>query len=154
MTAQTIVDLRRELEKARITLIAAQSHLAAHAEANAALHCAATVMYSPLHAQVTAAIAQIEHALTRTEQAYIDASRTPQRDRDMEQLGAILLDLDRCTHGRHSLDPCGDCGGKSRGNPYLRPGEGIGYTVHGQSIVIPEAADRHNPKAWKVGPND
>lgn len=78
MTAQTIADLRRELEKARITLIASQSHLAAHAEANAALHCAATVLYSPLHAQVTAAIGQIEHALTRTEHAYIDAARAQQ----------------------------------------------------------------------------
>lgn len=73
MTAATIADLRRELEKARIVLIASQSHLAAHAEANAALHCATHVMYSPLHAQVTAAISQIEHALLRTQPAYTDA---------------------------------------------------------------------------------
>jgi len=42
MTAHTITDLRRELEKTRIALVAAQTHLAAHAEANAALHMAAT----------------------------------------------------------------------------------------------------------------
>jgi hypothetical protein len=73
LTAQTIADLRRELEKARLVLIASQSHLAAHAEANAALHCATHVMYSPLHAQVTAAIGQIEHALLRTEPVYVEA---------------------------------------------------------------------------------
>ncbi|WP_367138929.1 MULTISPECIES: hypothetical protein [Streptomyces] len=67
MTDPTIADLRRELEKARHTFITVQAHLAAHAEMNAALHCATTVMYSPLHAQVTATIAGLEHALARTE---------------------------------------------------------------------------------------
>lgn len=29
-------------------------------------------------------------------------------------------DLDRCTHGRHSIDPCADCpGGASAGNLFL-----------------------------------
>lgn len=29
-------------------------------------------------------------------------------------------DLDRCEHGRHSIDPCFDCpGGRSHGNPFL-----------------------------------
>ncbi|MFD9564399.1 hypothetical protein [Streptomyces sp. NPDC059994] len=69
MTDPVITDLRRELEKARLALIGAQTHLAAHAEMNAALHCSTTVMHSPLHAQVTAAIGQIEHALARTDQA-------------------------------------------------------------------------------------
>jgi hypothetical protein len=31
-------------------------------------------------------------------------------------------DLDRCQHGRHSLDSCSDCpGGKSIGNEFLDP---------------------------------
>ncbi|WP_367138935.1 MULTISPECIES: hypothetical protein [Streptomyces] len=67
MTDPTVTDLRRELKKARLTLIDTQSHLAAHAEMNAALHCSSIVMYSPLHAKVTATIASIEHALVRTE---------------------------------------------------------------------------------------
>lgn len=69
MSDPIIADLCRELEKARITLIDTQTHLAHHAEANAALHCSTTVLYSPLHAKVTAAIQQIEHALQRTEAA-------------------------------------------------------------------------------------
>lgn len=28
-------------------------------------------------------------------------------------------DLDRCEHGRHSIDNCADCGGMSGGNGYL-----------------------------------
>lgn len=65
--ANTVVDLRRELDKAREALTGCQTHLARHAEANAALHCADRVMYSPLHAKVDAAIAGIEHALKRTD---------------------------------------------------------------------------------------
>lgn len=149
MTAHTIADLRRELEKARITLIASQTHLAAHAEANAALHCAATVIYSPLHAQVTASIGQIEHALLRTEQAYIDADRGELDELEHAKLGWVLLDLDRCEHGRHSVDPCADCGGKSHGNPLMQPGMQVGHTVHADPIVVPDASDRHLANAWK-----
>jgi hypothetical protein len=59
-------------------------------------------------------------------------------------------DLDRCEHGRHSIDPCFGCpGGQSLGNKYLlhiidgerevrRAGERveirIGTTVRGQAI--------------------
>ncbi|AZM46595.1 hypothetical protein DMB38_12915 [Streptomyces sp. WAC 06738] len=66
MTNSTTTDLRRELAKAHEALAAAEIHLARHAEANAALHCASTVMYSPLHAKVQAARVGIEHALRRT----------------------------------------------------------------------------------------
>ena len=64
--AAVIVDLRRELAKARDALAAAQRYLAPHAEANAALHCASTVQYSPLHARVTSAIVGLDAALART----------------------------------------------------------------------------------------
>lgn len=67
MTDPTVTDLRRELAKARDALAACETHLARHAEANAALHCADRVMYSPLHARVTAAIAGADHALERTD---------------------------------------------------------------------------------------
>ena len=142
MTDPIITDLRRELEKARQALIAAQSHLAAHAEANAALHCATTVMYSPLHARVTAAILGAEHALDRTEQALVIEAREP-------QLAAILLDLDRCQHGRHEGETCGDCGGPSAGNPHMRTGTVVGYQVHGRQIVMPDRERKHDPAAWR-----
>lgn len=58
-------DLIRELAKARDVLVATQTHLAHHAEANAALHCATTVIYSPLHARVTTAIEGIDQAVNR-----------------------------------------------------------------------------------------
>lgn len=66
MTNSTITDLRRELAKAHDALAAAEIHLARHAEANAALHLADRVMYSPLHAKVQAARVGTEHALRRT----------------------------------------------------------------------------------------
>ncbi|WP_282790865.1 hypothetical protein [Streptomyces sp. CC224B] len=71
MPDSTITDLRRELEKARLALMDAQSHLSAHAQMNAALHCATEIFYSPLHAKVTAAIAGIEHALARTDRPHL-----------------------------------------------------------------------------------
>ena len=59
-------DIRRELAKAREALAACEKHLARHSESMAALHLATNVMYSPLHAKVTAAIYGIDHALNRT----------------------------------------------------------------------------------------
>jgi len=142
MTDPTILDLRRELEKARITLIDAQTHLAHHAEANAALHCSTTVLYSPLHAKVTASIQQIEHALQRTENAITVHDET-------KALAQVLLDLDRCMHGRHQGDECGSCNGPSKGNPNMPPGRVIGYGLYADPIVVPERADRHDAKAWR-----
>lgn len=147
MSLNTITDLRRELEKARHALIASQSHLASHAEANAALHCATTVMYSPLHATVTAAIQQIEHALLRTEAAVTTPtldSRSPDGP-----WAALVADLDRCMHGRHSLDECGSCGSRSKGNHHLLPGSVIGYGLRRDRIVVPQPEDRHDPAAWR-----
>lgn len=141
MTAQTIADLRRELQKARDALFAAEKHLAAHAEANAALHCAEAVMYSPLHARVTSAIAQLDHALDRTEQLPGDAN-----DR---HLLAVLVDLDRCEHGRHQGDVCSGCGGPSRGNPHMPTGDVVGYDISGKPIVMPDREHKHDASAWR-----
>jgi hypothetical protein len=146
VTDPTILDLRRELEKARIALIDTQTHLAHHAEANAALHCSTTVMYSPLHAKVTAAIQQIEHALLRTENALTGAA--PRMDETARAWAAFASDIDRCEHGRHSADECYGCNGQSHGNPLLRPGATIGRGLR-DAIVVPQWADRHDPKAWR-----
>lgn len=143
MSANTITDLRRELEKARAALISAQTHLAAHAEANAALHLATTVMYSPLHASVTAAIGQIEHALERSTDAYDEAKR-------QAALLSVLTDLDRCTHGRHQGDSCVGCPeGASQGNPHMPTGTAIGYDISGHGYVMPDREHKHDPACWR-----
>ncbi|MFI2761413.1 hypothetical protein ACH5A3_21465 [Streptomyces echinatus] len=148
MTDPTITDLRRELEKARLALIDAQSHLSAHAQANAALHCATEVFYSPLHAKVTAAIAGIEHALARTDRPL------PTLDSQSSDgvWAALAADLDRCMHGRHQGDACGDCGGTSTGNHHIRPGTVIGYGLRGDRIVMPDRDHKLEPAAWRATP--
>lgn len=151
MTDPTITDLRRELEKAQIALIAALKHLGAHAEMNAALHCADRVMYSPLHAKIESAIQGIDFALARTEQTK-PTTQFARSLADTQGLVKILTDLDRCRHGRHEGDSCGpadDCNGTSAGNPWLRPGMVIGHDRRGDSIVMPDRDHKHDPKAWR-----
>jgi len=154
MTDPTITDLRRELEKAQIALIAALKHLGAHAEMNAALHCADRVMYSPLHAKIESTIDGIDHALARTEKPVTD-TLAMRSLADTAGLVKILTDLDRCQHGRHHGDPCGPadaCNGTSAGNPHLRPGQVIGYGLYADPIVMPDRDHKHDPKAWRVQP--
>lgn len=154
MTDPTITDLRRELEKSQLALIAALKHLGAHAEMNAALHCADRVMYSPLHAKVDSAIQGIDFALARTDQPATD-TLIGRSLADTAGLVKILTDLDRCQHGRHEGDPCGPadaCNGTSTGNPHLRPGAVIGYGLRGDRIVMPDRDYKHDPAAWRVQP--
>lgn len=141
-----VTDLRRELDKARETLLACLLHLSRHAEANAALHCADRVMYSPLHAKTEAAIAGITGALARTEQPNAPTLDHASPDGPW---AALAADLDRCQHGRHWGDTCADCGGTSRGNPWMRPKHVIGYGVHGDEIVMPYRVDKDDPAAWR-----
>lgn len=61
----------------------------------------------------------------------------------------LVLDLDRCEHGRHRPDPCFDCEGQSRGNPNARPGQVLGYGRRGDRIVVPPSVDRNDPSAWR-----
>jgi hypothetical protein len=69
----------------------------------------------------------------------------------LKELGTLILDLDRCEHGRHAKDMCFDCpGGYSMGNGYLLPGTRIGTTVYGLAITVPSWADRADPAAWVV----
>lgn len=152
MTDPTITDLRRELEKAHAALTAARTHLARHAEANAALHCAERVMYSPLHAKVDAALTGIDHALNRTSPAVtVTEWATEHSDRHCPWR-TLLADLDRCQHGRHHGDACGpagDCNGTSAGNLWLQPGMVIGHGLRGDEIVVPGRDEKHDPANWR-----
>lgn len=66
------------------------------------------------------------------------------------ELAQVLLDLDRCQHGRHVVDPCPACpGGHSAGNPCLRPGLVIGHGPDGTLIRVPLAGYRHEAAAWR-----
>lgn len=147
----TVIDLRRELRKAREALAGAQTHLARHAEMNAALHCAERVMYSPLHAKVTAAMASIDHALERTQPAVTAMALQPlpeHSDSNCPWVG-LIADFDRCQHGRHVGDPCGSCGTNSHGNPHMVVGDIVGYDVHAHHIVMPDRDHKHDPAAWR-----
>jgi hypothetical protein len=62
----------------------------------------------------------------------------------------LILDLDRCQHGRHSADPCFGCpDGQSTGNLLIPPGTLIGTGLHGW-IVVPPNEQRYEPAAWRV----
>jgi hypothetical protein len=66
-------------------------------------------------------------------------------------LAKILSDLDRCEHGRHEGDICSGtrgCNGPSRGDPIIRTGDIMGFTMYGQSIVMPPREKRYDPEAW------
>jgi len=63
----------------------------------------------------------------------------------------ILIDLDRCEHGRHQGDPCFDCpDGLSAGNPYMKTGEVIGFGYDGGLILLPDKGVKTNPEAWRA----
>lgn len=62
-------------------------------------------------------------------------------------LGDVVLNLDRCAHGRHFGDDCGSCGGRSRGNHRMPVGTVLGYHPRGR-IVVPWPKDKDNPEAW------
>jgi hypothetical protein len=48
-----------------------------------------------------------------------------------------LNDLDRCEHGRHSIDGCVSCpNGWSTGNLFLENGQRIGTTLYGEPIIV------------------
>ncbi len=78
-------------------------------------------------------------------------------------LAKILMDLDRCPHGRHAGDTCagwvpgnimsGCVGGKSLGNPFMpAPGERIGTDLYGRPYVMPAGAPTQStaePSSWR-----
>lgn len=71
-------------------------------------------------------------------------------ERRVVLLAGLLLDLDRCEHGRHEADRCFDCpGGVSAGNPQLlQQGRRVGTTYAGQPIVYPGRERKADPDAW------
>lgn len=74
----------------------------------------------------------------------------------------ILVDLDRCPHGRHEGDTCsgwygpglykGGCkGGLSLGNPNIgTAGATLGYSLYAEQYVMPAVGERHLPEKWSV----
>lgn len=68
----------------------------------------------------------------------------------IEDFARILLDLDRCEHGRHEGDQCFECKGPSHGNPHLRPGQVIGYGLGGAPIFMPAREGKFEPSNWRV----
>lgn len=76
----------------------------------------------------------------------------PKWKQDRLRLAELMLDLDRCEHGRHAKDPCSSCQREysvdNTGNTCLEPGERIGTTLYGKPIVVPERKDRYDPDAW------
>jgi hypothetical protein len=59
-----------------------------------------------------------------------------------------MADLDRCVHGRHSIDDCLMCpGGWSWGNPYAGAKSGrVGTNYAGNPLYVEDVAD-YNPAA-------
>ena len=78
--------------------------------------------------------------------------RERQRVIELERYQIMLSDLDRNEAGRHQGDSdVGDPTGISQGNPWLRTGQAIGYTIHGnRKYVVPEPHLRRNLDAWLV----
>lgn len=63
----------------------------------------------------------------------------------------IVNDLDRNTNGRHEGDAdVFDPTGVSQGNPRLKTGDVLGYSIAGdrRPYLMPERGRRHDPEAW------
>ena len=151
MADPKIVDLLAELRKARVVLAATQTHLHAQAQVTAALHCS-DVRQTPLYSRVAGAITHIDHTLARIE-TKIGNGTAPVPRRVNRQLAEVLLDLDRCTHGRHSVENCFGCPtGQSVGNLLLPAGTVIGHGHRGVPIIVPPVEDRDDWTAWRRPP--
>lgn len=61
----------------------------------------------------------------------------------------LVIDLDRCVHGRHQEDACFGCpDGVSAGNPYRQQGDPLGHDISGNVIADPGRAKRNLAKDW------
>lgn len=73
----------------------------------------------------------------------------------LQLFAELVLDLDRCMHGRHAADPCFGCPGGNHGNPLIPPGTLIGSGLSGaERIVVPPNDQRYDPRAWRVPDTD
>lgn len=70
----------------------------------------------------------------------------------LEGYTLMLSDLDRNEHGRHEGDgDTYDPSGRSHGNPHLKTGDVVGYSIHGSwKYVVPEPRQRGKLDAWRV----
>lgn len=67
----------------------------------------------------------------------------------LQKFATMVADLGRNEHGRHE----GDIDGfePSKGNPHLRPGDTLGYSLGASwRYVVPERGLLHDPDAWRV----
>lgn len=68
---------------------------------------------------------------------------------ELQSYRVMLSDLDRNEHGRHEGDI--DGASPSLGNPHLKTGDVIGYSLGGSwKYVVPESRLRGNLDAWRV----
>lgn len=68
---------------------------------------------------------------------------------NLRRFQRMVTDLDRNEHGRHEGDAdVGDPTGVSQGNPRLKTGDVLGYSLSGTPYVVPERGQRHDPTAW------
>lgn len=106
MSDQTALlqDATRQLRKAAETLGAAEKHLRSHAEANAALHMASEVIYSPLCNAVTLTKQDIEQWIaaqveTPVRYAVGMVTEPPQiAEPDQHPIAEHIAELDRKRH--------------------------------------------------------
>lgn len=71
---------------------------------------------------------------------------------DLLDFQRMVLDLTRNEHGRHEGDAdVGDVTGVSRGNPFLKEGDIIGFSIGGRwKYVVPARGKRHDVEAWRM----
>ena len=79
---------------------------------------------------------------------WIIAARVVSAEPEMPRRTYPMADLDRCVHGRHSIDDCLCCpGGMSWGNPYAGAKSGrVGTDYSGHPIDAVDVVD-YNPAA-------
>lgn len=101
------------------------------------------------------------------------AEHHDERARRAERLATVLVDLDRCQHGRHEGDVCSGCGGPSLGNPIPELADlaarrladnprvpavalrQVGYGISGDPILIPPRGTAvGTPANWRSRPTD
>ncbi|MGW0795967.1 hypothetical protein [Streptomyces sp. NPDC002692] len=149
-TDPAITQLRDALEAAQVTLRTVGTYLEARDVVAATLAGLEQVPMSPLTARVEEAITGIDAALVATA-----PGEEQHGDYVARLLARVMADIDRCQHGRHTADPCGDCpGGKSAGNPLLWTGQHIGYGMNREPLYVPLTADRYKPEAWRTWPGE
>lgn len=105
-------------------------------------------------ADVTATPWDLDTYKKRYGEAIEMAKRERENFQRAQRLATILYDLDRCQHGRHEGDVCSGesgCNGPSKGNPHVKTGDVIGYTIDRKPITMPERGRRHDPDAWVPG---